>query len=732
MGYMIMKKQNNKIGLLKASIAVIITLALTTPSAAVIIDNAPENEPLDYFGEPKYPTPGNGATDVGINDNLNFFCREDDEPDGGPSKLTYHIHFGNTAPPPLWKTDENVNDWWSPWYEPGTLEYDTIYYWNVTAINKTGEIRKGDLWSFTTEAKMQPNVPSNPFPIDGSEAAIDMDLGWEGGDPNKYEEVTYRVYLDNSSPPSTKIGETDPLPSNQTEITFPLPMVLEYGTTYYWNITAVDTEGLTRGGPIWNFTTVRAPMTIYVDDDFVDDPPNHKWDTIQEGIDDAGVVHHDIISIYSGTYTEQIIINKLVHLVGENRETVIVDGDGSKIFEVTSDDFSIENLTIQNSSEGIKVKGDAATISNCNFRDNSRSIILWSSHGHTIINCDIGPNGFGFYLSSSGGNRYIDCDIHDNDKSIHALGLTDNHFENCNFYDNGGSGIALSGMDNTLMNCHAYGNSGIGFEVTGSRNTITDCSSYGNGAHGIKLGSENTVENCEFTDNNDSGIYISGGDNMITDCLIEGNLLYGFKIPGLSTEPGKGGNMIYHNNILNSEGSAENAYVNETDPARQTWDDDVGIGNFWDDHPGGNHSFGIYETEYRIGTRNKDRYPLVSYPYVPDTTAPELTISVPEEGTVYFRGNPLFTLPGLKMAVIISDITYEAEASDESDIARVEFTYTTAGIPDHIDYEPPYTWELNESRIETPDTPLHIRAVDTWGHYTNMTVDTLVINLGIL
>jgi len=36
--------------------------------------------------------------------------------------------------------------------------------------------------------------------------------------------------------------------------------------------------------------------TIYVDDDFVDDPPNHKWDTIQEGIDDAD--YGDTVRVY--------------------------------------------------------------------------------------------------------------------------------------------------------------------------------------------------------------------------------------------------------------------------------------------------------------------------------------------------------------------------------------------------------------------------------------------------
>jgi hypothetical protein len=45
--------------------------------------------------------------------------------------------------------------------------------------------------------------------------------------------------------------------------------------------------------------TVSGKKTIYVDDDFTDDPANHKWDTIQEGITDA--TDGDTVLVYNGT-----------------------------------------------------------------------------------------------------------------------------------------------------------------------------------------------------------------------------------------------------------------------------------------------------------------------------------------------------------------------------------------------------------------------------------------------
>jgi len=41
---------------------------------------------------------------------------------------------------------------------------------------------------------------------------------------------------------------------------------------------------------------------IFVNKDFTDDPENHKWNTIQEGINDAE--EGDIVYVFAGTYSE--------------------------------------------------------------------------------------------------------------------------------------------------------------------------------------------------------------------------------------------------------------------------------------------------------------------------------------------------------------------------------------------------------------------------------------------
>ena len=64
-------------------------------------------------------------------------------------------------------------------------------------------------------------------------------------------------------------------------------------------------------------TNGNAVKTIYVDDDFTDEPANHKWDTIQEGIDDSS--DGDTIIVYAGTYDGFTI---------ENRNDLSVNGQG--------------------------------------------------------------------------------------------------------------------------------------------------------------------------------------------------------------------------------------------------------------------------------------------------------------------------------------------------------------------------------------------------------------------
>jgi hypothetical protein len=130
--------------------------------------------------------------------------------------------------------------------------------WDALAQGEGGVTVKidsdGDGEFEQTIVTSEPNMPSNPSPLNHAPAvSINADLSWSGGDPDAGDTVTYAVYFGASETPPLKetIG---PYPATQSWINYD-PGTLVDGTTYYWKIVARDNHGITREGPVWDFTT---------------------------------------------------------------------------------------------------------------------------------------------------------------------------------------------------------------------------------------------------------------------------------------------------------------------------------------------------------------------------------------------------------------------------------------------------------------------------------------------
>jgi|GEM_PF-2423013 len=132
-----------------------------------------------------------------------------------------------------------------------------IYTFHIWANDTSGNaVISAD---FTFEiVNSPPYIPGDPDPYDG-ETDVDVDyvLCWTGGDPDFCDIVTYDVYF----------GTSIPLPlvsSNQSGTCYD-PGVLDYNTTYYWQIVAWDNHGASTEGPIWEFTTEEAEPDLECD-----------------------------------------------------------------------------------------------------------------------------------------------------------------------------------------------------------------------------------------------------------------------------------------------------------------------------------------------------------------------------------------------------------------------------------------------------------------------------------
>ncbi len=96
---------------------------------------------------PSLILPSDQATDVGITPDLKWSCAD---PDG--DNLTYDVYFGTQTTPV--KTGSTIETT----YKPGTLLYDTGYYWKIIATDPRGGVTSGPVWSFRTSKQLHPPI----------------------------------------------------------------------------------------------------------------------------------------------------------------------------------------------------------------------------------------------------------------------------------------------------------------------------------------------------------------------------------------------------------------------------------------------------------------------------------------------------------------------------------------------------------------------------------------------
>jgi hypothetical protein len=202
-------------------------------------------ETLENFApyEPVNPVPPDGAVDVDRFTDLEWECNDPNPGD----VLTYDVYFGMDSPPPLVETDVPEE-----MFDPGELQQDTLYYWQIVARDNWGAETNGPVWSFTTMIgdNNPPNTPSNPFPENtATDVDVILTMTWEGGDPDPGDTVTYDLYF--GTEPSPQL-----IAENLPDAQYTPPEALEYGILYYWYIIARDSHSAETSGPLWSFTTV--------------------------------------------------------------------------------------------------------------------------------------------------------------------------------------------------------------------------------------------------------------------------------------------------------------------------------------------------------------------------------------------------------------------------------------------------------------------------------------------
>ena len=90
---------------------------------------------------PSNPNPSNSSTGVSVNADLSW---TGGDPDSGDT-VTYDVYFGTSSSPPKLVGNQSGLS-----YDPGTLAYNTPYYWRIVAWDNHGTSCAGPLWHFRT------------------------------------------------------------------------------------------------------------------------------------------------------------------------------------------------------------------------------------------------------------------------------------------------------------------------------------------------------------------------------------------------------------------------------------------------------------------------------------------------------------------------------------------------------------------------------------------------------
>jgi parallel beta-helix repeat protein len=406
--------------------------------------------------------------------------------------------------------------------------------------------------------------------------------------------------------------------------------------------------------------------TLYVGGD---GPGNYT--KIQDAIDNAS--SGDTVFVYddSSPYYENIVVSKSIILIGEDRNTTIIDGEGvSDVVEITADGVTVSNFTIQNSgveayNSGVGIYAHNNTLTDNNISNNKVGICLHSSCNNMISLSIITENTYG---------------------GVNLRYSSDNTISNNLIFLNEGEGVNLyyHSDNNTISRNHVCNNDrGIYLSTDNDNNTITNNTINSNNFTGIDLShfsNNSKISGNTISYNNHQGIfsYRSNNNNISGNTIthnhrgldfvnysnntISKNTILRNSVGGILLFSSND-NSIFHNDVIDNRD-------NSHDDRNNTWDAGYPSGgNYWSDYTGeDNNGDGIGDTPYQIPDGdNQDWYPLMYA--IGDIVPPVVSITKPTKA-LYIRDSEIIPFC---VTIIIGSIQIWPYAIDnETGLKRLE------------------------------------------------------------
>jgi parallel beta-helix repeat protein len=326
-----------------------------------------------------------------------------------------------------------------------------------------------------------------------------------------------------------------------------------------------------------------------------------NYSSIQSAIDAAG--SDDTIFVYSGTYYENVIVDKSINLIGEDRDTTIIDGGGNgNVVIVTADGVNITGFTIQNSGSestdvGMEIQSNYNTITGNYISNNNHGLYLSSfSHNNLIA-----------YNNVSFNNAYGICQFHSNNNTITANDVFSNSYQGIfiQFADSGDNVIS----DNNITHNDL---TGITINLYADNNLVVGNNIIFNGGGMWVWGTKNNlIKGNNISSNYGDGVSLSGSsDNILSNNTLKFNTAEGIDLYSSSE------NTFNNNNLLNNRNGLYLTYSNKNN---------IVCNNISD-----NTKYGIYF--YNNGANNT-----ISFNNISDNTQDGIYLQYDNDNNTIFR-----------------------------------------------------------------------------------------------
>ncbi|HDQ08165.1 MAG TPA: PKD domain-containing protein, partial [Methanoculleus sp.] len=296
-------------------------------------------------------------------------------------------------------------------HEIGTRTVDASENINPAWANSTATTAAAESYPPTASFTFSPASPGTGDPIQFNDTSVDAGgtitaWAWEFGD-----------------------GET-------ADVQHPTHSYASSGF-YQVNLTVTDDTAVTDTATASLFVHAAGPMTITVPDDFgtIQAAVNAAWDG-------------DTVVVHSGTYPEQVVVNRSITLAGEGMPQV--QASGGPGFAVTSPSCTLEGFAVTNGTYGIHVHADGARIEGNLLAANGIGILVLQADGTVLFNntCENNSGG-GMYLYNATGGKIFNNT---------CTGNADDGFPGIYLDDSSGNELYCNDLDNFYPSSGVYRN----------------------------------------------------------------------------------------------------------------------------------------------------------------------------------------------------------------------------------------------------------------------------------